>query len=199
MAHRCSFRGACPWSIQACCTAIAGGKYNWTNGDATAICGGKDNKTWGDATAISGGKDNMTYGEATAISGGKENVAGSADPDVDGATSAASITGGKQVYNGKYAPGWGTPADITWKVNVQSAGTYGLTLQAAVANVEQTVLISINGGNPVPVSIANSHGLWQETRPLDIAMKPGENTINLTRPETGRGLALRYLEVRKKS
>ncbi|MCH2059644.1 MAG: hypothetical protein MK183_03365 [Verrucomicrobiales bacterium] len=109
------------------------------------------------------------------------------------------FTGGKQVYNGKYAPGWGTPADITWKVNVQSAGTYGLTLQAAVANVEQTVLISINGGNPVPVSIANSHGLWQKTRSLDIAMKPGENTINLTRPETGRGLALRYLEVRKKS
>ena len=109
------------------------------------------------------------------------------------------FTGGKQIYNAKYAPGWGAPADITWAINVQTSGSYELVLQAAVANVEQTVNISINGSKPVPLSITNSHGLWQKTRPMAIAMRQGENTINLTRPAAGRGLALRYLEVRKKS
>ena len=107
------------------------------------------------------------------------------------------FTGGKQVYNPKYAPGWGTGANITWKVNIPSADTYELILLTAVANVEQTVNISINGSTPSPLSVINSHGLWQATRPLVITLKPGENTINLTRPATGRGLALRYLEIKK--
>ena len=109
------------------------------------------------------------------------------------------FTGGKQVYNAKYAPGWGTAANITWKVNIPSAGSYELVLLTAVANVEQTVNISINGSTPSPLSVTNSHGLWQTTRPLAITLKSGENTINLTRPATGRGLALRYLEMKKNS
>ncbi|HIG83747.1 MAG TPA: hypothetical protein EYQ23_06775 [Verrucomicrobiales bacterium] len=108
------------------------------------------------------------------------------------------FTGGKQIHNAKYAPGWGSPPNITWTVRVPSTGTYELTLQAAVVNVDQAVNIAVNDGRPVPLSIPNTHGLWQQTLPLTCDLKQGANIINLTRPATQRGLALRYLEFRQK-
>ena len=108
------------------------------------------------------------------------------------------FTGGKQIYNAKYAPGWGASPNITWTVQLPRTRTYELILQAAAVNVDQAVNIKVNDGNPMPLSIPNTHGLWQQTPPLLCNMKQGANIINLTRPASQRGLALRYLEFRQK-
>jgi hypothetical protein len=108
------------------------------------------------------------------------------------------FTGGKQIYNAKYAQGWGSPPNVSWAVKVAKTGTYELTLRAAVANVDQSVNIAVNNSEPFPLSIPNTRGLWKTSPALELNLEQGAHIITLTRPAAQRGLALRYLELSKK-
>ena len=105
--------------------------------------------------------------------------------------------GGKQLYNAKYAPGWGAAPRISYKIDIPAGGTYQLTLHAAVANLEQFVHVTLDGGARYSLPVPNSHGLWSDTPPLELRLPSGTQTLTLTRPAAQRGLALRYLQLRR--
>lgn len=104
--------------------------------------------------------------------------------------------GGRQVYSPKYGEGWGTPPRIEYVVDVPETGVYGLTLNAAVANLEQSVLVGVGADPPVALEIPNSHGLWKTTPKVNLRLEKGMRTITLTRPPSQRGLAIRYLKLK---
>ena len=109
------------------------------------------------------------------------------------------FTGGKQIYNAKYAEGWGSSPRIEYKVEVSTAGTYQFILHAAVANVDQSVSVAVDGGAPLPLPIPNTRGLWKNTPPLELVLRKGLHPLVITRPPAQRGLAVRYLELKKKA
>jgi len=107
-------------------------------------------------------------------------------------------TGGKQAYSPKYGEGWGTPPRIEYTIEVPKAGVYGLTLRAAVVNFEQSVDVAVGTEQPVSVKIPNSRGLWATTPEVELRLAAGSQTLTLTRPASQRGLALRYLELKRR-
>ena len=48
------------------------------------------------------------------------------------------------------------------------------------------------------VAVPNTHGLWGTTPEVSVRLQKGAQTLTLTRPASQRGLALRYLELKKK-
>jgi hypothetical protein len=106
--------------------------------------------------------------------------------------------GGKQVYSPKYGQNWGTRPQIEYVIDVSRTGTYGLTMRAAVVNFHQAINVAVGADQTVSVKLANSNGLWQTTPEVEVRLQKGKQTLTLTRPNSQRGLALRYLELKAK-
>jgi len=107
-----------------------------------------------------------------------------------------SFTGGKQVYfQQQMKSQW---ADYT--LDVPAAGTWQITLKAAVINEDQ--LLEICSGDKViaTVTIPLSYGLWQETKPVELKLEKGPQTLRVQTPTTEhkRGIALKSFDLKAK-
>jgi hypothetical protein len=106
------------------------------------------------------------------------------------------FTGGKQVYfQQQMKRQW---AD--YSVDVPAAGTYELTMKAACVNSEQVLEVSSGDKKLAAVDIPLSYGLWTLTKPADVKLEKGPQTIRVETPTTEhkRGIALRWFELRLK-
>ena len=107
-----------------------------------------------------------------------------------------SFTGGKQVYfQQQMKSQW---ADYI--LDVPAAGTWQITLKAAVINEDQ--LLEISSGDKViaSVPIPLSYGLWQETKPVELKLEKGPQTLRVQTPTTEhkRGIALKSFDLKVK-
>jgi len=107
-----------------------------------------------------------------------------------------SYAGGKQVYfQQQMMEQW---ADYT--VDVPAAGAYEITMKAACINEDQ-LLQFCSGTNVIAsVPIDLSYGLWKETKPVEIKLEKGSQTIRVQTPTTEhkRGIALKWFEFKSK-
>jgi len=108
------------------------------------------------------------------------------------------FSGGKQVYSPKYGKNWGTRPQIEYVVDAPRSGTYVLTMRAAVVNFHQAINVAVGTDQKVSIKVANSNGLWQTTPEMEVRLQKGKQTLTLSRPDSQRGLALRYLQLKAK-
>lgn len=107
-----------------------------------------------------------------------------------------SYTGGKQIYfQQQMEEQW---ADYT--LEVPTAGNYQITMKAACINDDQ--LLEVCSGSTViaSVPIANTFGLWEETKPVELKLERGKQTLRVQTPVANhkRGIALKSFELKTK-
>ncbi|MCY3019439.1 MAG: hypothetical protein NTW87_10495 [Planctomycetota bacterium] len=105
-------------------------------------------------------------------------------------------TGGKQVYfQQQMKRQW---AD--YSIDVPATGTYELTMKAACINSEQVLEVSSGDRKLAKVDIPLSYGLWTVTKPVDVKLEKGVQTVRVETPTTEhkRGIALRWFELKPK-
>jgi hypothetical protein len=108
-----------------------------------------------------------------------------------------SVKGGKQVYfQQQMAEQW---AD--YPIEVPSAGIYQIVMKAACVNADQTLELVAGGELLATVPIALSHGLWQDTAPVELKLAKGLQTLRVQTPtkEHMRGIALKSFDLKAKN
>ena len=109
-----------------------------------------------------------------------------------------SFGGGKQVYfQQQMKEQW---ADYT--IDVPASGTCQIVMKAACINEDQ--LLEVCSGDKViaTVPIALSFGLWQETKPVELKLERGRQTLRIQTPVSlnaenhKRGIALKWFELK---
>jgi len=102
-------------------------------------------------------------------------------------------TGGKQVNFGKRV----NNAWLDYAIVAPTSGTYELTLRLAAVNFKQKLSVALGWEAPRSVAIPNSRGLWATTKPFEVELQEGSQTLKIASPHQ-RGVALRWLELKPK-
>jgi len=106
------------------------------------------------------------------------------------------FTGGKQVYfQQQMKSQW---AD--YALDVPAAGTYQISMKAAVINEDQVLEICSGANVIATVPIPLSYGLWETTQPVELKLQKGVQTLRVQTPtaELKRGIALRSFDIKQK-
>lgn len=107
-----------------------------------------------------------------------------------------SPDGGKQIFfQQQMVSQW---ADYV--VDVPESGTYEVVMKAACVNEGQDLEVCLGSVVLAKVPIALTHGIWQETAPVEIKLEKGVQTLRVQTPTTEhrRGIALRWFELKRK-
>ncbi len=111
-----------------------------------------------------------------------------------------SFGGGKQVY-------FQQQMEFQWAdyaIEAPAAGTYQISLRAAAINVDQVLEVLSGETKLAMVDIPMSFGLWQETKPVEVKLAKGVQTLRIQTPVSvaaenhKRGIALKSFELKVK-
>jgi hypothetical protein len=109
-----------------------------------------------------------------------------------------SFGGGKQIYfQQQMKEQW---ADYT--IDVPAAGTCQIVMQAACINEDQLLEICSGGKVVAMVPIPLKFGLWQQTKPVELKLERGKQTLRIQTPLSvnaenhKRGIALKWFELK---
>jgi hypothetical protein len=108
-----------------------------------------------------------------------------------------SVDGGKQVFfQQQMVSQW---AD--YSVDVPESGTYEVVMKAACVNEGQDLEVCLGSVVLAKVPIVLTHGLWQETAPVELKLEKGVQMLRVqtSTTEHKRGIALRWFELKRKS
>ena len=89
-------------------------------------------------------------------------------------------------------------------LEVPAAGTYQITMKAACINTDQLLEIFSGETRLEVVDIPLSYGLWQVTKPVELKLAKGIQTLRVQTPKSidfenhKRGIALRSFELKPK-
>lgn len=111
-----------------------------------------------------------------------------------------SYTGGKQIYfQQQMKEQW---ADYT--LDVPASGTYEITMKAACVNEDQLLEVCSGTNVIAKVPIALKYGLWDVSKPVELKLEKGSQTIRIQTPVSvnaenhKRGIALKWFEFKPK-
>ena len=91
-------------------------------------------------------------------------------------------------------------ADYT--IDVPASGTCHIVMQAACINDEQLLEVCSGGKVIATVPIPFAFGLWQQTKPVELKLDKGKQTLRIQTPVSvnaenhKRGIALKWFELR---
>lgn len=94
-----------------------------------------------------------------------------------------SNRGGLQLHYERNA----TNQPFTYTVNVPKGGKYELSAMVCTPSWQQSLLITVNGsGEPVKLPLPHTVGMWESTGSVILDLKPGGNTLKMTRHSDGQ-------------
>lgn len=111
-----------------------------------------------------------------------------------------SFGGGKQVY-------FQQQMEFQWAdyaIEAPAAGIYQISMRAAAINVDQVLEVLSGETKLATVEIPLSFGLWQETKPVEVKLEKGVQTLRIQTPVSvaaenhKRGIALKSFELKAK-
>ena len=112
-----------------------------------------------------------------------------------------SFGGGKQVYfQQQMKEQW---ADYT--LDVPAAGVYQIVMQAACINEDQLLEVCSGDNLLATVLIAPAFGVWQQTKPVELTLAKGKQTLRIHTPVSvdaehhKRGIALKNFQLKAKA
>jgi len=103
-----------------------------------------------------------------------------------------STLGGFQLL---YARG-GNPEDFEYRIDAPRSGLYTLTARVVTPSWQQKLLISVNDDEEaVELELPHTVGLWEETKPIQLQLKRGKNTLRFSHTTSGKpkGFAIHEL------
>jgi hypothetical protein len=112
-----------------------------------------------------------------------------------------SYDGGKQVY-------FQQQMQFQWadyRIDVPAAGIYQITMKAACINVDQVLEVASGETKLATVDIPLSFGLWQQTKPVELQLDKGAQTLRIHTPVSvaaenhKRGIALKEFVLKAKA
>lgn len=135
--------------------------------------------------------------EPLPVAPGVVHVEAEAFSNMSGGTVHDCFTGGKQAYFPSIGTNWGKDPSADYAVDVPETGVYALVLRIATPR-RQTMEVYTGGGRAGDVEVPNTHGLWGTTPDADLVLQEGKQTLTLRPARPHRGLAIRWLELRRK-
>jgi len=89
----------------------------------------------------------------------------------------------------------GTEPDLlTYYIEAPKDGKYRLTLDVSTITPDQIGLVRLNRRTLIDVELPYTSGMWERTKPVEIELKEGRNTLMLT-CKTGRGFTMREMKL----
>lgn len=86
------------------------------------------------------------------------------------------------------------PELLTYYIEAPKEGKYMLTLDVCTIAPYQTSLLRLNRRTRLDVDLPYTSGMWEQTKPVEIELREGRNTLMLT-SETGRGFSMREIKL----
>ncbi|MFZ9936976.1 MAG: SUMF1/EgtB/PvdO family nonheme iron enzyme [Luteolibacter sp.] len=79
-------------------------------------------------------------------------------------------------------PSQGASSSFEYKVNAPRAGNYSLTVKVCTANYDQRLNVAVNdSGSATVMTMPFTLGKWQDSKPVTVTLKRGENTLRFWR------------------
>ncbi|MDP6114882.1 MAG: hypothetical protein QGG53_23720 [Planctomycetota bacterium] len=99
-----------------------------------------------------------------------------------------SIDGGIQVH---YSLAGKRPELLRYTLQSPSTGKYKLTAKAVTVTVDRSFLLRLNRRTLVDIPLPYTRGMWEQTKPVTIALKEGRNTLQITIKAPNKGLTIK--------
>lgn len=99
-----------------------------------------------------------------------------------------SYSGGTQLHCARELK---TPRDFEYVVDVPQTGKYALVARVVTVQSDQKLLFKSNGGHPIEIAMPYTVGRWELSKPVQITLAQGRNTLTFTRPAPSRGLTIK--------
>lgn len=101
---------------------------------------------------------------------------------VPGVTTMKSFSGGLQIYYHCGQPAWKKHHPFQYIVKASRSGRY--EMQAQIDSVKPTEYLNLlvnHSSAPVTITIPWTNGMWQQTKPVEITLIRGDNTLTFNR------------------
>jgi hypothetical protein len=86
------------------------------------------------------------------------------------------------------------PELITYYIEAPKDGKYNLTLDVCTVAPGQNGHLRLNRRTSLDIEFPYTSGMWERTKPVEVALKEGRNTLMLT-SKTGRGFTMREMKL----
>ena len=107
-----------------------------------------------------------------------------------------SVLGGKQLHYSRTAG----KQEFTYKFNVEKPGSYHLSAHVVTPSWRQKLTVQANGSEPKDKALPFTVGDWQDTEPVEITLKKGQNILKFSRNHAGmKGGSIRSFTLTPKS
>ena len=98
-----------------------------------------------------------------------------------------SVLGGHQLHFSR--GGGGSSFEYTF--NAPAAGKYQLTARVVTPTWKQSMEVTANGSEAVAIDLPFTVGMWDQTQPVVVELKQGENHLSFTREGNVMGITVR--------
>lgn len=83
-----------------------------------------------------------------------------------------------------------------YTIRIPKVGKYALTARVVTVNTGQHLLVSANDSKtPISIDMPYTIGMWEETKPVTLTLKQGENIIKFTRKLPQKGLSIKWFKL----
>jgi hypothetical protein len=80
-----------------------------------------------------------------------------------------------------------------YSFEVPAAGKYALTARVVTVHMNQHLLLTPNDAKtPIDIAVPYTIGMWEETKPVEIALVKGKNMLHFTRNSPNYGLTIKH-------
>jgi hypothetical protein len=102
----------------------------------------------------------------------------------------ASYDSGTQVHYSRLGK---RPELLRYDINLPEAGKYQLTMRVATVGRDQACLLRLNRRTLIDVDLPFTLGDWQDTKPVEVELREGRNTLMFTCKTPNRGVSIKHL------
>jgi len=97
-----------------------------------------------------------------------------------------SFSGGMQLHHRQ-------DEAFEYSFEVPTAGKYALTARVVTVHMNQHLLLTPNDARtPIDIAVPYTIGMWEETKPVEIALVKGKNMLHFTRSVPNYGLTIKH-------
>ncbi|KPJ76069.1 MAG: hypothetical protein AMK72_00345 [Planctomycetes bacterium SM23_25] len=99
-----------------------------------------------------------------------------------------SFLGGMQLHYNRL----GNPEVFEYVIEAPKAGRYALSARVVTVNMNPHLLLALNNAkSAIDIALPYTIGMWEESKPVDISLVKGKNTLRFTRKAPNHGLTIK--------
>jgi len=84
------------------------------------------------------------------------------------------------------------PELIKYTFDAPTAGEYQFTARVVTVTVDRSFLLRLNRRTLVDIALPYTCGMWEDTKPVTIALKEGRNSLQFTCKCPNKGLTIKH-------